>query len=73
MSATALEALGWAYVRHISERSGHSAETIMDRYYTSTGMDAARDWGKFRKWAGEKVYIVDQLGLDPFGEEAQYA
>lgn len=70
MSEHTLAALCGAYVRYIATRRGISEETVMDRYYTETGKDAERDKAGFRKWAGQKVYIMDQLRVDPFSEKA---
>jgi hypothetical protein len=73
MSDMALAALCGAYVRYLSEGTGMEEETILDRFYTETGRQPSQDRAGFRRWAGDKVYVMDQLHLDPFGEEAQYA
>jgi hypothetical protein len=72
MSDMALAALCGAYVRYLAERTNRAEESIQDSYYTETGMQPERDMPKFRRWAGDKVYMLDQLRIDPFGEEAVY-
>ncbi len=66
MSHHTLLALASAYVRYLSQRTGKSAEFIQDRFYTEKGLTAEREPAQFRRWAGDKVYVMDQLRLDPF-------
>lgn len=70
MAQHTLIALCGGYVRHLMQRTGKSAEYIGDRFYTETGGNLERDPERFRRWAGEKVYMVDQLRRDPFEDEA---
>jgi hypothetical protein len=72
MSDMALAALCGAYVRYLSEGTGLDQETILDRFYTETGRQPSHDRPGFRRWAGDKVYMLDQLRIDPFGEDAVY-
>jgi hypothetical protein len=70
MAQHTLQALCGSYVRYLMQRTGKSAETIGDRFYTETGGDPERNPAEFRKWAGQKVYMLDQLRLDPFAGDA---
>jgi hypothetical protein len=71
MAPHTLEALCGGYVRYLSQRTKLTAEQIQDRYFCETGgLHPERDWHAFRKWAGRKVYVMDQLGHYPFGGEA---
>lgn len=70
MAAHTLAALCGAYVRYVAQRTGYSEEYILDRFYTETGGNSERDHDAFRRWAGKKVYMLDQLRVDPFGGES---
>jgi hypothetical protein len=70
MAPHVLHAMVGAYVRYLSQRTGLDANTIQDRFYTERGQHAERAPADFRKWAGQKVYLMDQLRIDPFGEPA---
>jgi hypothetical protein len=72
MAEHTLSALCGAYTRYLSSRTGLSEETVQDRYFTETGNQPDRDLPRFRRWAGDKVYLLDQLRVDPFSEEAQW-
>jgi hypothetical protein len=47
-----------------------TAEQVYDRYYTETGKNAEREPEHFRKWAGHKLFLAEQLSTDPFAGEA---
>jgi hypothetical protein len=71
MAEHTAEALGSAYVRYLMQRTGKTAENVRDAYFSQTGNTPEGGWGRFRKWAGERVFLMDQLGRDPFLEDAR--
>ncbi len=66
MARHTLMALCAGYVEYLSQRTGKHAEYIQDRFYTDKGLHAERSPEQFRRWCGERVYVLDQLRLDPF-------
>lgn len=66
MAEHTLAALCGGYVRYLARRTGQTEEFILDRFYCETGKNPSEDRAGFRYWAGKKVYMADQLRVDPF-------
>ena len=62
-------ALALAYLSYLSKQTGISPEKIGNHFYCETGSNPERDPDRFRKWAGQKVYVMDQLRNPPFPSE----
>lgn len=67
MAEHTLAALCGGYVRYLARRTGESEEAILNHYQCETGRKPDADRDAFRYWAGKKVYMADQLRVDPFG------
>jgi hypothetical protein len=70
MAEHTLAALCGGYVRYLARRTGKTEEAILDHYSCETGRKPSDDRDAFRHWAGKKVYMADQLRIDPFAGEA---
>lgn len=68
MSEHTLRALCAGYARYLMRRTGLSAERIREHFLFETGETPESDPARFRKWAGAKCYVMDQLRQPPFAE-----
>lgn len=59
------EAWAGAYLRHIIDRTGESAERIADHFYCEVGINPEQDWHRFLNWLRACLMAVDRGG-DPF-------
>lgn len=62
-------ALAGAYCRYLYERTGTPPSAMREAYFRSTGETPAGYPHRFRKWLGQRVYMMDQLGKHPFPDD----
>lgn len=70
MADPTANSLAMAYIKYLMDRTHSTAEKVRDAYFSQTGNVPEGNPGNFRKWAGQRVYVMDQLGRDPFAGDA---